>query len=89
MSDFDKVIFPWPQEGAAWDGLPMAKIGLRAEFFFGNGYGPELREPLMATRAASLKGPRLGDSVGCVSYVAGGACHLADVSGGRVRGMGT
>ena len=48
MSDFDKVIFPWPQEGAAWDGLPMAKIGLRAEFFFGNGYGPELREPLMA-----------------------------------------
>ena len=47
MSDFDKVSFAWPAEGAQWDGLPMARLGLRTAFYFGDGYGPEVRQALM------------------------------------------
>lgn len=47
MSDFDKILFAWPAEGNPWDGLPMARLGLRASFYFGDGYGPKLRQALM------------------------------------------
>lgn len=48
MADFDKVTLPWPEEGNAWDGLPMARLGLRVALYFADGYNPEVRRPLMA-----------------------------------------
>ncbi|HEX7637606.1 MAG TPA: type VI immunity family protein [Burkholderiaceae bacterium] len=47
MADFDKVTLPWPAEGQPWDGLPMARLGLRAALYFDNGYEPALRRSLM------------------------------------------
>jgi hypothetical protein len=47
MADFDTVSWPWPEEGKPWDGLPMARLGLRAALFFDDGYGPRLRAALM------------------------------------------
>jgi hypothetical protein len=48
IEDFDNINFPWPDEGKAWSGLPMARVGLRAAFYLGNCYSKEAREPLMA-----------------------------------------
>jgi hypothetical protein len=31
----ESLVLPWPDEGRSWDGQPMARIGLRMEFFFG------------------------------------------------------
>jgi len=47
LSDFDKLSLPWPAEGNAWDGLPMARVGLRAALYFGDGYGAGKRQALM------------------------------------------
>jgi hypothetical protein len=48
IEDFDNITFPWPDEGKAWSGLPMARVGLRAAFYLGNCYSKEARAPLMA-----------------------------------------
>ena len=48
IEDFDNIVLPWSDEGKAWDGLPMARVGLRAVFYLGNCYSKEAREPLMA-----------------------------------------
>jgi hypothetical protein len=49
IEDFDSLIIPWPDEGKASDGLSMARVGLRAAFYFGNGYSVEKRHALLAT----------------------------------------
>jgi hypothetical protein len=48
IEDFDNITFPWPDEGKAWSGLPMARVALRAAFYLGNCYSKEARAPLMA-----------------------------------------
>lgn len=47
IEDFDNIVIPWADEGKAWSGLPMARVGLRAAFYLGNCYSKEAREPLM------------------------------------------
>jgi hypothetical protein len=48
IEDIDNIVIPWPEAGKAWDGLPMARVGLRAVFYLGNCYSKEARQPLMA-----------------------------------------
>jgi hypothetical protein len=48
IEDFDNIVIPWSREGKSWDGLPMARVGLRAAFYLGNCYSKEARGPLMA-----------------------------------------
>lgn len=47
IEDFDNISIPWPDDGTAWSGLPMARVGLRAAFYLGDCYSREAREPLM------------------------------------------
>lgn len=47
IQDFDNVALPWPEEGMASDGLPMARVGLRAVLYFSDGFTRELRRELM------------------------------------------
>lgn len=48
IEDFDNIVLPWVDPGKAWDGLPMALVGLRAAFYLGDCYSREARGPLMA-----------------------------------------
>ena len=48
IEDFDNIVIPWTREGKSWDGLPMARVGLRAAFYMGDCYSKEARAPLMA-----------------------------------------
>lgn len=48
LQDLDNLAMPWPEEGRDWDGLPMARVGLRAALYFGNGHSAELRRELLA-----------------------------------------
>jgi hypothetical protein len=48
IEDIDNITLAWPDEGKAWSGLPMARVGLRAVFYVGNCYSKEMRQQLMA-----------------------------------------
>lgn len=47
LDDLESVAMPWPDDGSATDGQPMARVGLRMAFYFGNGYTRELRSELL------------------------------------------
>lgn len=42
-SSIEGLVLPWPDEGKPWDGQPMARIGLRMEFFFQGQSAPARR----------------------------------------------
>jgi hypothetical protein len=42
----EALSLPWPDEGKPWDGQPMARVGLRMEFFF-RGREPDARRALL------------------------------------------
>jgi hypothetical protein len=47
IEDLDTVSIPWEAERKAWNGLPMARLGLRAAFYLGDCYSSEARRPLL------------------------------------------
>jgi hypothetical protein len=47
VEELNELVLPWPNEGKDWDGLPMAYVGLRAVFYFGDGYTESLRRVLL------------------------------------------
>jgi len=47
LKDLESVQMPWPTDGSATDGLPMARVGLRMTFYFNSGYTRELRRELL------------------------------------------
>lgn len=54
LDDLESVVMPWPADGSATDGLPMARVGLRMAFYFNNGYTRELRRELLKIVEAYL-----------------------------------